>query len=174
MKNVVFLQEFMSGGDTDKTSLLLKQAEWANRNSEPRVAAELYINAKNYAKAIEFAGRYGWSDLLLDIVRKLDKADTDLLSKCAELLKNLNQFNFAAEVYEKMGNVDRLLELRMEFHQWEEVFALAEKYPNFKITAYYGYAQWLAENDRFEEAEEGKSKFGSSNQCQKSLIKDVL
>jgi intraflagellar transport protein 122 len=147
----------MSGGDTDKTSLLMKQAEWANRNSEPRVAAELYINAKNYGKAIEFAGRHGWADLLLDIVRKLDKADTDLLNKCAEFFKQLNQLNFAAEVYEKMGNIDRLLELRMESHQWEEVFVLAEKYQNYKITAYYGYAQWLAENDRFEEAEEGAS-----------------
>lgn len=94
--------------------------------------------------------------MLLEIVRKLDKADKDLLSKCAEYFKNMEQNNFAAEVYDKMGNIKGLIELRIEAGQWEEVFALVKRYPDFYNEAYYRYAQWLAENDRFEEAQNGE------------------
>jgi intraflagellar transport protein 122 len=151
-----YFKEYISGGDSDKANLLLKQAEWANSNSEPRVAAELYIGAKNYSKAIELAGKYKWADMLLDIVRKLDKADKDLLSKCAEYFKIMEQHNFAAEVYDKMGNIKELIDLRMASNQWEEVFALVKRYPEFAKHAYFSYAQWLAENDRFEESQKGK------------------
>ena len=141
---------------------MLKQAEWANSNSEPRVAAELYIGAKNYSKAIELAGKYKWADMLLDIVRKLDKADKDLLSKCAEYFKNMEQHNFAAEVYDKMGNIRELIDLRMTSNQWEEVFALVKRYPEFAKHAYFSYAQWLAENDRFEESQKGLKNSNNS------------
>lgn len=63
--------------------------------------------------------------------------------------------NFAGEVYEKMGNIKELIELRMESNQWEEVFALAKKYPDLNNLAHYKYGQWLAENDKFEEAQKG-------------------
>ena len=145
----------MGGGDSNKADLLLKQAEWANSNSEPRVAAELYMGAKNYERAIELAGKHNWADMLLDIVRKLDKNDRDLLVRCAEYFKIMSQHNFAAEVYEKMGNIESLIELRMESNQWEEVFALTKRYPEYDKQAHYKHAQWLAENDKFEEAQKG-------------------
>jgi intraflagellar transport protein 122 len=34
----------------DKTSIMLKQAEWALRNEDPKTAAELYMSAKQYNK----------------------------------------------------------------------------------------------------------------------------
>jgi intraflagellar transport protein 122 len=148
-------KEYISGGDMDKTSILLKQAEWAVRNDDPKTAAELYMSSKQYNKAIELAGKNNWAEMLLEIVRKLDKADRESLSKCGEYFKRMNLHNFAAEVYEKMGNIKELIELRMESHQWEEVFALAKKYPDLNNLAQYKYGQWLAENDRFEEAQKG-------------------
>lgn len=146
-------KDFLPSGLGDKNSIILKQAEWAIRNGDSKTAAELYISCRQYNKAIDIAGKNNWPEMLLEIVRKLDKADRESLTKCGEYFKRMNLHNFAAEVYEKMGNIKELIELRMSVNQWEEVFALAKKYPDLNNLAHYKYGQWLAENDRFEEAQ---------------------
>jgi intraflagellar transport protein 122 len=148
-------KEYLSGGDMDKNGIVLKQAEWAMRNGDAKTAAELYISARQFNKAIDICGKNNWAEMLLEIVRKLDKADRDALSKCGEYFKTMNMPNFASEVYEKMGNIKELIELRIQSLQWDEVFALAKKYPDINNMALYKYGQWLAENDRFEEAQKG-------------------
>ena len=134
---------------------MLKQAEWALRSGDSKTAAELYISAKQYNKAIDIVGKNNWPEMLLEIVRKLDKADREALSKCGELFRRMGHPHFAAEVYEKMGNIEELIELRMEAKQWDEVFALAKRYPDLNSKAHFRYGQWLAENDRFEDAQKG-------------------
>lgn len=37
-----------------------------------------------------------------------------------------------------------------------QAFSLVEKHPQFKNNVFVPYAQWLAENDRFEEAQKGE------------------
>ena len=107
--------------------------------------------------------------MLLEIVRKLDKADREALSKCGEMFRRMGLPNFAAEAYEKMGNIEELVELRMEAKQWDEVFALAKRYPDIDNKAHFRYGQWLAENDRFEEAQKAFNQAGFKNEAIKVL-----
>lgn len=148
-------KDYISGANMDKNSIMLKQAEWSLQSGDAKTAAELYMNARQFGKAIDLAGKNNWADMLLEIVRKLDKADRESLNKCAEYFKKMKMSNFAGEVYEKMGNIKELIDLRIASNQWEEVFALTKKYPDLNNMAHYKYGQWLAENDKFEEAQKG-------------------
>ena len=53
----------MVAGDVDQQKLLLKQAEWAMTMNEPRRAAELYVAANDFQKAVDLAGKNKWADL---------------------------------------------------------------------------------------------------------------
>lgn len=68
MKPVSFLfvlkQEFLGAGDAqDKRLLIAKQADWAKSSNEPRAAAEMYISAGEYLKAIDIIGDHNWPDM---------------------------------------------------------------------------------------------------------------
>ena len=53
----------MVAGDADQQKLLHQQAEWAMTMNEQRRAAELFIAANDYPKAIDLAGKNKWADL---------------------------------------------------------------------------------------------------------------
>lgn len=58
------MQEYV-GSDSvqDKKVLITKQADWARNINEPKAAAEMYISAGEYVKAIEIIGEHGWADM---------------------------------------------------------------------------------------------------------------
>lgn len=58
---------------------------------------------------------------LIDVARRLDKADRESLIKCATYLKNLEQYGYAAEVYNKMGDIKALINLHVEARHWDDV-----------------------------------------------------
>jgi intraflagellar transport protein 122 len=60
----VCTQEYV-GSDSvqDKKVLITKQADWARNINEPKAAAEMYISAGEYIKAIEIIGEHGWADM---------------------------------------------------------------------------------------------------------------
>lgn len=60
-------------GEVNAEDLLKRQADWALDNGEFREAAELYMLCKDYMRAVRIAGDNGWTDMLLDIVRALNK-----------------------------------------------------------------------------------------------------
>jgi len=163
-------KEFMDSGDpNDKKLLITKQAEWASNINEPKAAAEMYVSAGEFKKAIEIIGKHGWADMLLDIARKLDKADSETLTLCADHFKRLNQVHSAAEVYNKMGDKKSLVDLYITFHSWDEAFSLVDLHPEFKDDVFVPYANWLAENDRFEEAQKAFHKAGRQDEAVKVL-----
>ena len=58
---------------------------------------------------------------LIDLARKLDKADREALSRSAFYLQKMEQYAYASEVYSKMGDIKSLASLLVEAKLWEEV-----------------------------------------------------
>ncbi|XP_009947411.1 PREDICTED: intraflagellar transport protein 122 homolog [Leptosomus discolor] len=165
-----YAKDFLGSGDPKDTKMLIKkQADWAKNINEPKAAVEMYLSAGEHMKAIEISGDRGWVDMLIEIARKLDKAEREPLSKCAFYFKKLDNPGYAAETYMKVGDLKALVHLHVETHRWEEAFALSEKHPEFKDDVYVPYAQWLAENDRFEEAQKAFHKAGRQSEAVRVL-----
>lgn len=165
-----YAKDFLSSGDPKDTKMLIiKQADWAKNINEPKAAVEMYITAGEHMKAIEISGEQGWVDALIDIARKLDKAEREPLRKCAYYFKKLLNHGYAAETYMKIGDLKALIQLHVDTQQWDEAFALCDKHPEFKDDVYVPYAQWLAENDRFEEAQKAFHKAGRQTEAVKVL-----
>ncbi|NXL95927.1 IF122 protein, partial [Alectura lathami] len=165
-----YAKDFLQSGDPKDTKMLIKkQADWAKNINEPKAAVEMYLSAGEHMKAIEISGDHGWVDVLIEIARKLDKAEREPLSKCAFYFKKLDNPGYAAETYMKVGDLKALVCLHVETHCWEEAFALSEKHPEFKDDVYVPYARWLAENDRFEEAQKAFHKAGRQSEAVRVL-----
>lgn len=59
-------KEFLATGDqADRKNLISKQADWARNINEPKAAAEMYISAGEYSKAIDIIGDHGWADMYI-------------------------------------------------------------------------------------------------------------
>nr|KAF6335234.1 intraflagellar transport 122 [Pipistrellus kuhlii] len=165
-----YAKDFLGSGDPKETKMLItKQADWARNINEPKAAVEMYISAGEHVKAIEISGDHGWIDMLIDIARKLDKAEREPLLMCAHYFKKLDNPGYAAETYQKIGDLKSLVQLHVETQHWDEAFALGEKHPEFKEDIYMPYAQWLAENDRFEEAQKAFHKAGRQGEAVRVL-----
>ncbi|NXR08935.1 IF122 protein, partial [Semnornis frantzii] len=165
-----YAKDFLGSGDPKGTKMLIKkQADWAQNIREPKAAVEMYLSAGEHMKAIEISGDHGWVDLLIDIARRLDKAEREPLARCAFYFEKLAQPGYAAETYLKVGDLKALVRLHVETQHWEEAFALSEKHPEFKDDVYVPYAQWLAENDRFEEAQKAFHKAGRQHEAVRVL-----
>lgn len=91
--------------------LISRQAQWSEEVEDARGAAEMYIKAKNYDKAIAILGKHGWLDRLLLVVREIDKSEEGLLSKCASCFRKNKHSAGAKETYQKLGDDHSLLQV---------------------------------------------------------------
>lgn len=58
---------------------------------------------------------------LIDIARKLDKAEREPLLMCASYFKKLDSPGYAAETYLKIGDLKSLVQLYVDTKRWDEV-----------------------------------------------------
>ena len=58
---------------------------------------------------------------MIDVARKLDKADREALAKCALYLKKMEQYAYATEIYMKMADMKALVNLHVEAKHWDDV-----------------------------------------------------
>lgn len=96
----------------------------------------------------------------MDVGRRLDKADRTGLALVAEQLRRLGHLSHATDMFRKLGEERAIVQLHVEANNWKEAFMLAERHPEFRHLVYVPYAQWLAENDRFADAQKAFHKAG--------------
>lgn len=73
----------------------------------------------------------------------------------ASALTRLGALHFAIEMHRKVGDEENVIKLLVEAKDWTAAFELVKKLPQSKDLVYVPYAKWLAENDKFLEAQKG-------------------
>ncbi|XP_068714789.1 intraflagellar transport protein 122 homolog isoform X2 [Montipora foliosa] len=170
LRQFEYAKDFIGSSDPKNVKQLIKkQAEWCETTNDSKAAVDMFLAAGENLKAIEIIGQNGWVEKLLEVGRNLNKAEVEGLKQCAYFFKQHDQHGYASEMYVKIGDMKALLELHVESKHWEEAFELAEKHPEFKDEVFVPYANWLAENDRFDEAQEAFHKAGKRDQAVKVL-----
>lgn len=92
---------------------------------------------------------------MLDLGRRLDKTNRSALTIIADYLKRSNDSAGSAEIYRRIGDFAAVLSLHIEAKEWDQAFHLVEDQPHLKSLVYIPYARWLAENDKFVQAQKG-------------------
>ncbi|XP_044767186.1 intraflagellar transport protein 122 homolog [Coccinella septempunctata] len=160
-------QEYL--GSNDNTSLIRQKADWAKNINEHKAAAEMYLSIGDTQSAIDIYAESGWTEQLIELARKLDKAERSQLISIAQHLKNLKHYTTAAEVYTRLGDIPSVLSIHVAAKEWSEAFKLVETQPNYKAFVYVPYAHWLAENDEFVKAQKAFYKAGKPDEAFKVL-----
>lgn len=95
---------------------------------------------------------------LVDLAKRLDKSEKDALLSIADHLKRLNNSTAAAEIFRRLGDSESVINLHVEAKEWTQAFNLLEAHSQHKQLVYVPYAIWLAENDKFVQAQKGQRK----------------
>ena len=139
--------------------MVFGQAQDEEDNGNWKEAANLYIKCKRFKHAINVYGRKGVLDSILNILKILDKdKHKEEIELCAKYFKEMDNHTYAKQALLKLGDIKGLMALHIEFYQWEEALQQLKTHPQFADKVYLPYADWLAANDRFEEAQEAYKK----------------
>lgn len=129
-----------------------QQARWEEDSQNYLEAASLYETCGEFPKAVAMLGLAGDMDRLIKLCRSLPKSEVDLISTCARFFKQNHSNAYAIEAYEKVGDQRSLIQSYVEEGNWKRAFNIIEKAPQFSREVYVPWANWLADNDKFEEA----------------------
>ena len=158
------------GGDISLTDFVNRQAEWAEETSDYESAVNMYVQAKKYEKAVALVGKNNWRAKLVEIMKLLDvKADAKVLQQCAGHFARWGDSSHAKEAYNKLGDHAGLMALHVQQKQWDDAFALLKQHPEHAEKVHLPYANWLADNDRFDEARAAYRVAGRSEMSTRML-----
>mmetsp|Transcript_56941 Transcript_56941/g.123236 ORF Transcript_56941/g.123236 Transcript_56941/m.123236 type:complete len:1277 (+) Transcript_56941:78-3908(+) len=138
--------------DSVAQGLILKQAASSEEDGDLRAAGEMYLTAGQYKKATEIFVKSGALESLIEVVRQLTPADSQLLQMAVKCFRSHQHFAFAKEAIIKLNDVGQLIALHMESHHWDEAFQLCQVHPEYAPQIYLPWAEWLTFNDRFDDA----------------------
>ncbi|KAJ3215015.1 hypothetical protein HDU67_000968 [Dinochytrium kinnereticum] len=148
--------------NSDRGVILKRKAQIQQDRNDLLAAASTYIEVGDYLQAINILGPLGGPalDKLIELARKLNKSDSKAISRCVYFFRKNNHNAYAAECLVKLGDISHLLNLHIELQQWDDAFRIAETHPKFAQQIYLPYANWLAMNDKYMEAQINFRKAG--------------
>ncbi|KAJ2997530.1 hypothetical protein HDV02_005419 [Globomyces sp. JEL0801] len=149
----------------DTQDILKRKAQMQEDRKDILAAAATYEQVGNFKQAIELLGSGGYTEKLMEIVKKLKTSDSENLSRCVTFFRKENNLPYAIETMKKIGDISSLLYLYIEIQQWDDAFKIGESNPEFSEQIYLPYGNWLALNDRFDEAQLYYTKAGRSDEA---------
>lgn len=94
---------------------------------------------------------------LIETGRSTDKGAAESLRHITEALRNLGELEAAAEIYQRLGDQNSVILMAVESGNWDRAFQLVQTSPEFRKHVYIPYAQLMAKENRFIEAQKGFS-----------------
>jgi intraflagellar transport protein 122 len=145
----------------DVGHLTRMQAEWSRDTADWKSAAVMFADSGDYEGAINLLVDHKGADQLIQLARRLPKTEEVHLRRIAEFFRGNNQPKLAKECLLKIGAIEELMKLFMATGDWEEAMELAQNHPGqFDDAVFEPYAQYLAGEDRFEEAQAAYRRAG--------------
>jgi len=155
-----------SKGDSSSVQELIhKQAEWSEEVNDYEAAADMYLKAKKFDRAINIIGKNEWTEKLVEVMRSLQSSDVRSLTLCAQYFRKWGQHHHAKATYIKLNDIKSLISLHVESHKWDEAFLLLKTHPEHSDNVYLPYAKYLALNDQFDEARLAYKNAGRPDQA---------
>ncbi|GBP32901.1 Intraflagellar transport protein 122 homolog [Eumeta japonica] len=142
--------------DENETGVLARRrAEWARHVSEPRAAAEMLLAAGDVRGATALLADAGRRDMLLELARDMDKGSTEGLRHVAAALVRVGEGAAAADLYHRLTDYNSEAALLVARGEWTRAFALARDHPECSRSVHLAYAQRMARDNNFFEAQKG-------------------
>jgi intraflagellar transport protein 122 len=166
-------KSYAHSGSVDISHLNLEQAKWLEDTRDSKGAAKLFLSMNENmqaAKVLAEAKHDGWVQSLLDVVQVCMKDEKDVLLFCGDVFSQANCDNEAKETYLKLGDLSKLMEFYTKREMWTEAAQLAEEYDGaFDSGMFLPYAEWLLDQDRYEDAMKAYKKAGRRDLARKVL-----
>uniref|UniRef100_A0A1I7UIF5 Intraflagellar transport protein 122 homolog n=2 Tax=Caenorhabditis tropicalis TaxID=1561998 RepID=A0A1I7UIF5_9PELO len=160
------VQEVMTtaSGETKKM-LMRKRASWARDANQPKIAAEMLISSGDLDKATVLIIENDWLELAIEISHKIDKSDLETMKKLSTYFIRKHEFGLASRIFQSINDMKSIVDMHVNAGHWTDAFAIADRHPKYVEDVYLPYARFLAERDRFEEAQKAFHRAGKEQEA---------